>query len=74
MDKRCVLGLLIFATFASEALGVTGNVVVYDDMDENGFNHAAASCGFDFVFYGETVVVHNGTLRAHSAQRCTPTS
>ena len=61
MDKRWMLGLFIAATFVSDALGVTGNVVVYDDMDENGFDHAAASCGFDSVFYGETVVVHSGS-------------
>ncbi len=59
MDKRCVLGLLIFATFASEALGVTGNVIVYDDSDENGFNHEQAICGGTILF-GETFLVHSG--------------
>ncbi len=60
MQKRLVLGLLIVATFASNALGATGTVVVFDDSDENGFNHAAAICGGTILF-GETDVVHSGS-------------
>ena len=67
MYKLLIVALWLAAICASNAFGATGNLVIYDDADENGFNHAAASCG-DFNFYGETDVVHSGTKAIAAAK------
>ena len=67
MVKHLVPGLLIAATFVSNAFGATGNLVVYDDTDENGFDHQAAICG-GVAFFNETNVVHSGTVAIAAAK------
>jgi hypothetical protein len=57
---RSVLVLLITASVASTAFCATGNLVVFDDADENGFSRDAASCGGSGAG-PETVTVHSGT-------------
>jgi len=47
------------AILAGDALGATGNLLIFDDADQNGFSHAAASCAGGASY--ETGVVHSGT-------------
>lgn len=61
MGKRSLPILLAAATVSLNAFGATGNLLVYDDTDENGFNHEAAACGDGMAFFGETQVFHSGT-------------
>ena len=51
--------MLIAAAFASNAFCATGNLIVFDDADENGFNRAAATCTTNSS--SETAVVHSGS-------------
>ncbi len=60
MNKRSVPALLIAATVASNAFCATGNLVIFDDTDENGFDHPGAICTGQIIF-GETAVVHSGS-------------
>ncbi len=48
------------AIAAINAYGATGNLIVFDDADKNGFNHSSAICSGG-SFFGETTVVHSGT-------------
>jgi len=59
--NRYSLSILFAATIACNASGATGDLVVFDDADQNGFNHAGASCSTGGDVYGETAVVHSGT-------------
>ena len=61
MNRYSLLALLFAATIAGSVRGATGGLVVFDDADRNGFNHANASCTTNGDFFGETVVVHSGT-------------
>ena len=59
--NRCSLSALLFAaTIVGNAYAATGNLVVFDDADQNGFNHAAANCSTN-SFFGETTTVYSGT-------------
>ena len=60
MNKYSVLTLLFATSVASNCYGATGNLVVFDDADENGFNHSGASCS-NGSFFGETIGVHSGS-------------
>jgi len=60
MDKRSLAALLVAATMSGSAYGITGNTIVYDDADENSFNHNNAACGSNFIYF-EGDFVHNGT-------------
>jgi len=40
------------AIFAGNALGATGNLLIFDDADENGFNHNAAICQGGAGYFG----------------------
>jgi hypothetical protein len=57
MKKKFILTLLLGA--APVVYGATGSLTIFDDADENGFNHAAAICTGTALF-GETSVVHSG--------------
>ncbi len=56
--KQLIFAFLLFATRIVHA--ATGDLIIFDDSDENGFNHAAATCTGAALF-GETSVVHTGT-------------
>jgi hypothetical protein len=61
MNRYVSLALLV-AILQSSAYCATGSLVVFDDADENGFSHAAASCGSSpFANFGETTTVHSGS-------------
>jgi hypothetical protein len=60
MDRRFVPALLIAATVASNAFCATGNLVIYDDTNENGFDLFGATCT-GTIFAGEAAVVHSGS-------------
>jgi len=60
MKTNSVWAWVLLATVASTAHAATGNLVVFDDADENGFDHAAAICSNGY-YYEETSVVHSGT-------------
>ena len=57
-NNLIVLALLLVA--ATAAHGAAGDLTIFDDADENGFNHAGATCT-GAAFFGETSVVHSGT-------------
>ena len=57
--RTVLCSLLIAATAMSNALGATGNLVAFDDADENGFNRAAATCTTNSFL--EPTVVHSGS-------------
>jgi hypothetical protein len=62
MYKSSVAALLLVAgLIASAAYGAVGNLVVFDDADENGFDHNAATCVSGALF-NETAVVHSGSV------------
>ncbi len=53
--------IFVFLLFAAQTVhAATGDLIVFDDSDENGFNHAAATCTGAAQF-GETSVVHGGS-------------
>jgi hypothetical protein len=56
MYKHALFAFLITAIVSADAFAATGNIVVYDDTDENQFNHNAAACGDGGAFFGETSV------------------
>ena len=60
MIRHFVRAALFLAVVASSAHAASGNLTVFDDTDENGFNNAAANCSTGSIF-GETQVVHSGT-------------
>jgi hypothetical protein len=60
MHKRLLAALLVAATMAGSAHAVTGNVIVYDDADENGFNRFNAACGSSSYVFSESNPVHTG--------------
>jgi len=60
MSRHSVLALLLAATVAPNAYCATGDLVIYDDADENNFDHPSAICT-NGSFFGETSVVHGGT-------------
>src|SRR5690349_15641383 len=58
--NRCWLSVAGFAAIlAGNAFGATRNLLVFDDVDENGFSHAAASCAGGASY--EMGVVYSGT-------------
>ena len=64
MNARTLLPLL-FATAMTTAFnvhGATGNQIVFDDADENGFSHAFSIYSSGFVFYNVPNPVHAGTV------------
>jgi len=62
MTSRYSLSAVSFAAIvACNAHGATGNLVVFDDADQNSFDHNAALCTTGGDFFGETTVVHSGT-------------
>jgi hypothetical protein len=60
MDKRLLAALVVAASVWNPAYALTGNTIVYDDADENSFNHNNAACGTSMVFF-QGSVVHQGT-------------
>lgn len=60
MTRHFVRAALFLAVVSSGAHAASGNLTVFDDADENGFNHAAASCSTGSIF-GETQAVHSGS-------------
>jgi hypothetical protein len=61
MIRRYMPALLIATTFVSNAFCATGNLTIFDDSDENGFDHPGAICTNGNVIFGETQTVHSGT-------------
>ena len=59
MNRYSSLALLV-ALLQSSAYCATGSLVVFDDADENGFDHNGAACGSNFIYF-ETTVVHSGS-------------
>ena len=57
----------IAAIFAGNAFGATGNLLVFDDVDENGFSHAAASCAGN-AFYVNGIAYSGTTSLAVTKQ------
>lgn len=60
MIRRHMPTLLIAAMIASNAFSATGNLTVFDDSDENGFDHPGATCSSGTTFFGESAVFHSG--------------
>jgi len=61
MSKYTLPVLLFAAIVACNARGATGSLVVFDDADQNGFDHNAASCTTGGDFFGETTTFYSGT-------------
>ena len=61
MNRYSLLALLYSATIVGNACGATGDLVVFDDADQNSFSHDGASCTTGGDVFGETSVVHGGT-------------
>jgi hypothetical protein len=64
MNKHMMLQLLFVTAMATafNVRGATGNLIVFDDADENGFSHANSIYGAGTVFYNATTTVHGGTV------------
>lgn len=60
--NRYVSLTLLSAVLQSSAYCATGSLVIFDDADQNGFNHNEAACGSsNFYNFSETTVVHSGS-------------
>jgi hypothetical protein len=62
MNRQSLLLLLVVATMASVANAASGNLVVFDDADQNGFSHLNSAYGAGNVTFNATSVVHGGTI------------
>lgn len=55
--------VLLSAVSASNVYSATGNLIVFDDADRNGFDHNAAYCGTSAgTYFNSTIFVHSGTV------------
>jgi hypothetical protein len=61
MTTRLLAAFFVAIMACGPACAVTGNVIVYDDADENSFNRFAASCEGGSSVFDQTTVVHSGT-------------
>jgi len=61
MNRYSLSALVFAATISCNARGATGDLIIFDDADRNGFDHASALCTSGGGMFGETTVVHSGT-------------
>jgi hypothetical protein len=61
--NKCPALLVLFATAtAFNVYGASGNLVVFDDADANGFDHNTSIYSAGTVFYNATTTAHGGTI------------